>query len=46
MTRLMTAAPNRKFKVLQLMNNEGVEKAGYKTPEGMEGINVDLNYLS
>ena len=45
-TRQMKAiAPVRNFQILQLLNYGGLEKHGYPTPRGMQGINIDLHYL-
>ena len=38
-------APTRSFKIIQLLNYDGRESNGYPTPQGMEGINIDLHYL-
>lgn len=38
-------APVRNFQILQLLNYGGLEKLGYPTPRGMQGINIDLHYL-
>ena len=45
-TKQMKAiAPVRNFQILQLLNYGGLEKNGYPTPRGMQGINLDLHYL-
>ena len=45
MANLMETAPNRKFKVIQLLNYDGPEQDGYETSTGMTGINVDYHHL-
>jgi len=43
LANLMEAVPNHKFKVIQLLNNDGPEVNGYET--SLTGINVDYHYL-
>jgi len=43
-TNVMKLVPDRQYKVIQLLNYDG-EEDDCVTPQGMEGINVDLHYL-
>ena len=42
---MKTLAPDRKFKIFQILDYDAPETNGYSTPEGMQGINIDLHWL-
>ena len=41
---MVEIVPKRQFKILFLKDDDGPE-LDYTTPEGMDGLNVDLHYL-
>ena len=44
-TNSIKVVSNRKFKVVQLMNRGLKDELEYKTPEGMQGINLSFHNL-
>ena len=42
---MLKIAPKRQFQIVQLLNYDAPEPNGYQTPQGMDGINIDLHWL-
>ena len=43
--KMVEMSPERQFKIFALMNNDGPEINGYRPQTGINGMNLDLNYL-